>query len=498
MDQIRLAHTKLYAITGIENVLALLKNGRDLTTTPLIVMALENSFGSPKADSTFYLEDDTGLAINPLPNSKMITPENRIQYLNHKAVNTYLSGKSLRKITEQFLENLADQISKSTIGSENWTDIPDIYAFIRAEAFRSSILALCGPHILSFNPTFMQDFWEFDYWNVKLFKNFPRWLIPRAYQSRDKLHQSIKAWHAHANAHYDWPTYPTDTSEWEPNFGARVMRARQKCFTGMPLSADAIAAADLGMIWGTMANAIPAICWCIFDILARPALLARVRDEITPCLISAPDDIDLKFDIEKLCRIPLLQSIYAEELRLRVAVMVCRSPPKSDFQLAGWKIRKNAIATMFSWTAARDKEVWNTGNPSTPHPVDEFWEDRFIVYPNDSTSGPLLPNSKAISKPKPKPSIPPSPKNKNSPYFSIENMAGAWIPYGGGQNMCPGRHFAKQEIIGSIAMFLTAYDIELTVDDGWTPQPDMSYFMFGTLPVKGKISARIRRRKIPG
>jgi cytochrome P450 len=60
--------------------------------------------------------------------------------------------------------------------------------------------------------------------------------------------------------------------------------------------------------------------------------------------------------------------------------------------------------------------------------------------------------------------------------------------------MCPGRHFAKRELIVAMAIFLTEFDIELKPRDGWI-QNDKSYFMFGVMHPMGPIPARIRRRK---
>ena len=38
--------------------------------------------------------------------------------------------------------------------------------------------------------------------------------------------------------------------------------------------------------------------------------------------------------------------------------------------------------------------VWNTSGEGDPRPLEEFWAERFLVYPGDSKSGPLLRNSK--------------------------------------------------------------------------------------------------------
>ena len=60
--------------------------------------------------------------------------------------------------------------------------------------------------------------------------------------------------------------------------------------------------------------------------------------------------------------------------------------------------------------------------------------------------------------------------------------------------MCPGRYFAKQEMIGALALMSTVYEVELKVPVDWEPQPNMDYFLLGGLPVKDRIPFRIRRR----
>jgi cytochrome P450 len=73
-------------------------------------------------------------------------------------------------------------------------------------------------------------------------------------------------------------------------------------------------------------------------------------------------------------------------------------------------------------------------------------------------------------------------------------VTGSFIPFGGGQNICPGRFYAKQEALGAMAMFLTMFDIELKEKDK-LPLPNMMFFPFGVIPPKGKFPARMRRRK---
>jgi hypothetical protein len=66
-----------------------------------------------------------------------------------------------------------------------------------------------------------------------------------------------------------------------------------------------------------------------------------------------------------------------------------RAPEKQDFKLGEWLFPKGDLIFLSSRTAAYNKHLWNESSGKDPHPVDQFWSDRFIVYPEDPTSGPL-------------------------------------------------------------------------------------------------------------
>lgn len=190
-----------------------------------------------------------------------------------------------------------------------------------------------------------------------------------------------------------------------------------------------------------------------------------------------------------------MQSVYAETLRLRVAVLITRAPDFSDFQLGEWTLQKGEMIGMSSRTAALNHQLWNAGTSHDPHPLDEFWANRFLVLPGDTSSGPLRDGRSHQVRNENSTSDSLAAQSTSEPKFSIDGLAGGWIPFGGGQRMCPGRHFAKQEIIGTFAMLLDMFDIELQMPKGWAPVMDMRYFPLGGLPIKGAVGFRIRTRK---
>ncbi|MCJ1463451.1 hypothetical protein MMC07_002058 [Pseudocyphellaria aurata] len=461
-----------------------------MSTKSGVLLALENIFGTPPDVIPFYAADDSGVNVVPLPGST-VKAEHRLNYLQVRAAHKHLSGPGLGHMTERFLMTLRRRIDKSQIGSE-WIEMPDLYRFLQIEVFHAAVEAMCGSYLLSQYPTFVEDFWEFDRSVPTLFKALPRWMTPKPYKVRDRLLKAVKRWHKMAHENSDCTKIGADDAEWDPYFGSKLIRARQDYSLGMDfMNADARAAEDLGLIFATNTNAIPAVGWFIIEICRNSDLLFRVLQEVEEARIPSPEIGRPEFDINKVTNGPLLQSIYAETLRLRVAILVTRTPEREDFNLGEWVFPKDKIIALSSRTAAMNPNVWNTGTPEDPHPLDQFWAERFLVYPDDPASGPLRKDHVAGEKNQHSSTL-----TKTGPKFSMEGVAGGWIPYGGGQRICPGRHFAKQEIIGTFAMLFTHYDIELLTSANFVPTPNMSFFPFGGLPPTEKVPFRIKQRKI--
>ena len=227
----------------------------------------------------------------------------------------------------------------------------------------------------------------------------------------------------------------------------------------------------------------------LVEVIRDAALLSRVRGELSKCLSDSSQPDCLNFDIAKLCNQPLIQSIYAEVLRLYTAVMIVRTAEHTDLTIGNWKFPKHSLIATSSQVAHMDKEVWNTGHAMV-HPLHEFWAERFLVYPQDPTSGPSIKKVQDTQ-------LCTTKQDAGEPRFSLSGVAAAWIPYGGGRKMCPGRHFAKQEILLTFAMLCNAFDIELLTEANAGPHPDMSFYGLGTLPPRGTTPFRLRRREDP-
>lgn len=197
-------------------------------------------------------------------------------------------------------------------------------------------------------------------------------------------------------------------------------------------------------------NVLFASFWYLVHILDTPGLLERARAEI---------DRSSMLNIAELTSNSLLQSIHAETLRLHVAILLTRTV-KKDHYAGSWLLPKGQNITVSS-----DVEHFHSQWDHPEHPATEFWAERFLDEDGK---------------------------------YTLEGRTGQWIPFGLGEHLCPGRHFAKQEMIINFAVLTNMFDIELTVKgkdgEGWKPQQTYERYGFGTQRPKENVGCKIRER----
>ena len=286
----------------------------------------------------------------------------------------------------------------------------------------------------------------------------------------------------------------------------------------------------------SITNAVPCTFWAVVHICRDPTLLPDIRDELlsstrvgSPLRSSSPNSaarskLDLinrdspsrpkfpvvptslsshsVFDIDLLLSRPLLQSVYSETLRLYVRVFITRCPERCDLRINNWLFPKNKVILVSTDPAHLDPTVWNTAEGL--YPLTTFWPKRFLVREGVSKDS-LARNTTVLHtdanvlalherKLDTKRSSPQTSEidTKMPHKFTLKGLNGSWIPFGGGSRACPGRHFAKREILIAVAMMLTAFDIEPLGDEKALEIRSGRYGLGAQYPV-GKVPVRMRR-----
>ncbi|RMZ90601.1 hypothetical protein DV736_g2165, partial [Chaetothyriales sp. CBS 134916] len=361
--------------------------------------------------------------------------------LTHAAMNEEVNKKHLlpqpavNVLTSQFMEVLQQRLK---LKAEPFSDrssskeIP-LYLFVRDNMFVASTTALHGSEIFKHNPDLNELFWPFvDGTLARLFQ-LGRFVAPDAYKALDTILDRWEQWYKHVQSQANRGHTTDADADWDPLTGARAIRARQRMYQKLGLSERGCASFDLGFMFGLNSNAIPATGWTLCHLLQprNAELLAHVRSEVE----RARNPTDGSINMASLMGdCTYLNSCLHETMRCYVDVLITRTLTE-DFTLGQYLMRKEDIIIAPSYVSHHDPVFWSQApvcSSSSSRPENVWYGERFLKH--DAATGKVS--------------------------FSTAGTAGRFFPFGGGTYLCPGRMFAKQEVFGAIASFLSLFDVE--------------------------------------
>lgn len=183
----------------------------------------------------------------------------------------------------------------------------------------------------------------------------------------------------------------------------------------------------LSSVGGTIAllvNTVPALFWVLLHLYQYPGLLQEIRDEVDACIDANSTGTALKIIdmvlLKEKC--PLLLSAYQEVLRYRTIGASVREVME-DTHLGPYLLKKGAMLQMPSRVIHTDTTLWGDT---------DFRPRRFLAEEKEKKSRPRDVCFRA---------------------------------FGGGKTLCPGRHFATNEILAVVALFVARFDMK-PVDGG--------------------------------
>jgi len=158
-------------------------------------------------------------------------------------------------------------------------------------------------------------------------------------------------------------------------------------------------------------------------ILRNKYLVPKLREEIETVVDMSTTPVTMNFTALK--NLPLLNSVYQENLRLAVATVTTRVVIE-DTEFDGYILKKGRLILSPSRSLSMSDVFDAPGHPAT-----EFWAERFLVDEKQKV-----------------------------------RLNASWKPFGGGISYCPGRYIAAAEILMSMAILLLKYDMELDEKNG--------------------------------
>lgn len=210
---------------------------------------------------------------------------------------------------------------------------------------------------------------------------------------------------------------------------SHVIKARYAVNKKHGVTAEDIAHFDLGVCTALLVNTIPAVWWTLYHAYSDETLLAELRRGIEAAASEQSEDkksASVTIDVAHVTKaFPLLESFVKEVLRVHSNSMSARLLLEDKIiegdRGSSYLLKKGAMLAMPSGPVHANTAAWGT-NASAFDPA------RFLHT-----------------------------KVSQSSYRA----------FGGGNALCPGRHFAMNEIMSILVVMLIRYDVA-PVDGKWT------------------------------
>jgi cytochrome P450 len=223
------------------------------------------------------------------------------------------------------------------------------------------------------------------------------------------------------------------------------------------LSTENNARALLGSILAIVGNTIPTTFWLLIQIFSRPDLLSEIRSELEATLEdpSAQSEVSLDYTvIREKC--PVFMSTYEEILRMTSGIATVRYTNEDTLIQDRWLLKKGAQVQMPTAFIHADPATWGAD-------AEVFDHTRFL-------------KTKVLTK------------------EQKARRAAAFRPFGGGNTLCPGRHFASYEVLTFVGSILLGFDMTPTTQSFNIPQMDRSKLPLTSLKPAGDIKVNLTRR----
>lgn len=420
----RLGGKPFYFLTSPPNIQTFFRTSPAIGFETFILIAITNMMGATSNDVAKFANDKSGRQPNPAPGTAK--DAKRYWFDMHTMMHKYLStthySNALATTYQRFLGRELDAYLSGGDHHDGWTETR-IIPLMKATMAKAAILSLQGEYIFKVVPDLLDRFWEYDKVLGTILFGPPKWLFPGVYAKAERFCGATAKYHQAAASKFDWDG-PEMEMDWEPVFGSRFWREFSRWMVECGFTPRTCGGfAGVTGIVGINANTVPVCTWAIMEMIRDRDLLTRLREEIDGVLVV--ENGETRFDLQRLVNLPLLQSVYVEVMRLRVSINVTREVVQ-PLEVEGYLLKPGSVLQAPTELSHYDEAVWGVEG----HPAAEFWAERHVKYVD------------------------------GAPVFEMRGRPTDFFPYGGGVAICPGRHFAKQEIMLTIAMLASKFEYE--------------------------------------
>ena len=172
-----------------------------------------------------------------------------MDHFTHQGFKRAFTGPALASTARRFIKDLVRRFDSLALSNE-WTDMPDLLKFFRTVHGAALLQAVFGPSLLEINPNFIKDMWKFDDsipWLARMVSSF---INPEPNRVRHRVRDQLKNWYKYAKEHFIKECIDED-GDGDPYWGSELIRYQQKmCLQADNYDDDALASADLALVWG--------------------------------------------------------------------------------------------------------------------------------------------------------------------------------------------------------------------------------------------------------
>lgn len=227
------------------------------------------------------------------------------------------------------------------------------------------------------------------------------------------------------------------------------------------MTTQEIAKAEISILFAAITNTVPNAFFLLCYVFSDATLVATLRDEVSGIVRQEGSNVVL--GIGKLReRCPLLSACVQETLRLVKTGASVRIVLEDTMLGDEYLLKKGGIVQIPTGVLQSDPHIWGPD-------AEEFQPRRWLNA---------------------------DPKTLSKGEREARKAHGqAYLPFGGGKNMCPGRNLAFNEIAAFVAMVLWGFEIR--GGDGTALKAQrggMCNLGDGSTNPKGDLDVKIRRR----
>lgn len=277
-----------------------------------------------------------------------------------------------------------------SVADDSWKTY-GLYEFVSTAIFKASTGPLMS-YAVAESDDALTNFFKFDKGTIPLFNGVPAFLMSSAIRGRDELLKLVRS-----------------EDYWDR--ASPLMMERKK---NVPCSENSLDRANLGLLWASSGNSIPAVFWLVLRLLEDPpawrACLSQVNEVIAKRNKKGSSDNGTSepsngFTLQELDELTLLESAFSESLRMYQGNVTARKVVKAfSFETASGQ-------TYWIPEGTKLMAVWSVlhSDPHVHKQPEEFRYDRFVDKKKQYTCA-------------------------NGQVLTHDPI----IPFGGGSHLCPG------------------------------------------------------------